>query len=45
MYRIHPSFLLWVLDNLLAGKVVNRISVPEPMRSSAKLALGRMLEL
>ena len=45
MYRIHPSFLLWVLDNLMAGKVVNRISVPEPTRSAAKLALGRMLEI
>lgn len=43
MYRIHPSFLLWVLDNLLAGKVVNRISVPEPVRSEAKIALDRML--
>lgn len=45
MYRIHPSFLLWVLDNLMAGKVVNRISVPEPTRSAAKLALDRMLEI
>jgi quinolinate synthase len=45
MYRIHPSFLLWVLDNLLDGKVVNRIVVPEPTRTSAKLALDRMLAL
>lgn len=45
MYRIHPSFLLWVLDNLLNGKVVNRITVPEPTRSLAKLALDRMLAI
>ncbi|HEY3267915.1 MAG TPA: quinolinate synthase NadA [Armatimonadota bacterium] len=43
MYRIHPSFLLWTLENLLEGKVVNRITVPEPIRSSARLALERML--
>jgi quinolinate synthase len=45
MYRIHPSFLLWVLDNLLDGKVVNRITVKEPTRSDAKLALDRMLAI
>lgn len=45
MYRIHPHFLLWVLGNLLEGKVVNRITVPEPTRGSAKLALDRMLEI
>ncbi len=45
MYRIHPSFLLWVLDNLLDGKVVNRITVPEPTRSEAKVALDRMLSI
>jgi quinolinate synthase len=45
MYRIHPTFLLWVLDNLLDGKVVNRITVREPIRSDAKLALDRMLSI
>ncbi len=45
MYRIHPSFLLWVLDNLLQGKVVNRITVPELIRTEAKLALDRMLSV
>lgn len=45
MYRIHPSFLLWVLDNLMDGKVVNQISVREPIRSHAKLALDRMLAI
>jgi quinolinate synthase len=45
MYRIHPCFLLWALDNLLQGKVVNRITVPEPVRSDARVALDRMLEI
>ena len=45
MYRIHPSFLLWALENLLDGRVVNRITVREPIRSDAKLALDRMLAI
>src|SRR6202162_4403915 len=32
MFRITPKHLLWVLENLGAGKVVNRISVDEPTR-------------
>jgi len=43
MYRIHPSFLLWVLENLVKGNVVNEVIVPEPVRSNALLALDRML--
>lgn len=45
MYRIHPSFLLWALENLRDGRVVNRISVDEPIRSQARIALDRMLAL
>lgn len=43
MYRIHPSFLLWVLDNLADGNVVNQIVVPEKIRDDALVALQRML--
>lgn len=43
MYRIHPSFLLWVLDNLEAGHVVNQVKVKEAIRANARLALDRML--
>jgi quinolinate synthase len=43
MYRIHPSFLLWILDNLVAGTVVNQITVPENVRVNALIALQRML--
>ncbi|RYX81187.1 quinolinate synthase NadA [bacterium] len=45
MYRVDGPHLLWVMDNLLEGKVVNQIVVPEPIASEAKLALDRMIEL
>ena len=43
MYRIHPSFLLWTLENLVAGNVVNQIIVPDKIRGDALVALQRML--
>jgi quinolinate synthase len=43
MYRIHPSFLLWTLDNLVAGKVVNAVKVNDHVKHYAKEALARML--
>lgn len=43
MYRIHPSFLLWTLENLVAGNVVNQIVVPDKTRGDALVALQRML--
>jgi quinolinate synthase len=45
MYRIHPAYLLWVLDGILAGLVINRISVPDQTKREALLALERMLEV
>ena len=45
MFRTDPQHLAWVLDNLAAGKVVNRISVPPETAHLALLALNRMLEL
>ncbi|HEX8463772.1 MAG TPA: quinolinate synthase NadA [Abditibacterium sp.] len=45
MYRVDGPHLLWVMDNLLQGRVVNQIIVPEPTASEAKLALDRMLEI
>ena len=45
MFRITPQHLLWVLENLGAGKIVNQISVSERTRYFAKAALDRMLEL
>jgi quinolinate synthase len=45
MYRIHPSFLCWALENLAEGRVVNQIKVPEPTAGLARTALARMLQL
>jgi len=43
MYRIHPGYLAWVLENLVAGQVVNQISVDEHVAQNARVALERML--
>lgn len=45
MYRVDGPHLLWVLENLIEGRVVNQIVVPEPTASEAKLALQRMLDI
>jgi quinolinate synthase len=37
--------LLWILDGLVSGEIHNQIVVPEPVKSSAKIALERMLNL
>jgi len=43
MYRIHPGYLAWVLESLVAGEVVNRITVPADVAEPATVALERML--
>ncbi|MFJ4039263.1 quinolinate synthase NadA [Microbacterium sp. NPDC090007] len=43
MYRIHPGYLAWVLESLVAGEVVNRITVPSDVAEPATVALERML--
>lgn len=45
MYRIDEPHLLWALDHLADGKVVNQVRVHEEARGPALLALNRMLEL
>jgi quinolinate synthase len=45
MYRIHPAYVLWVMESLLEGRVTNEITVPEDIRSDALVALNRMLAL
>jgi hypothetical protein len=45
MYRIHPAYLAWVLDNLAEGRVVNQITVDSQTATFARLALDRMLEV
>ncbi len=45
MYRIHPSYIAWVLEALERGEVLNRITVPEAIAVPARIALERMLSL
>ncbi|MFM7052935.1 MAG: quinolinate synthase NadA [Planctomycetota bacterium] len=45
MYRIDQAHLSWCLDQLAAGKVVNRISVHPEAKKHARVALERMLAL
>ena len=43
MYRIHPAYLAWVLEGLVAGKVINQIKVDDKVAHWARVALERML--
>jgi quinolinate synthase len=45
MYRISPQHLAWALENLVEGRVVNRIQVAEDVKYWARIALDRMLEI
>ena len=45
MYRIDLPHLLWVLDNLAEGKVVNPVTVPDDVAAQARIALERMIAI
>ena len=45
MFRTDPQHLAWVLENLVQGHVVNRISVPEEESRLARLTLDNMLRV
>ena len=45
MYRIHPAYLAWVTESLVAGRVVNPIRVDDETREWARVALDRMLAI
>ncbi len=45
MYRISPQHLAWALENLIEGRVVNRIQVRPGVKHWARVALDRMLEI
>lgn len=45
MFRTDPQHLLWVLENLVEGHVVNQVSVDTTTAHEAKLALDNMLAL
>ena len=43
MYRIHPAYLAWVLEELVEGRVINQVAVDEETATWARIALDRML--
>jgi quinolinate synthase len=45
MFRISPQHLCWAFENLVEGRVVNRIQVPDAVKHWARVALDRMLEV
>jgi quinolinate synthase len=45
MYRVHPAYVLWSLEHLAEGRVVNEIAVDPATRADALVALDRMLSV
>jgi quinolinate synthase len=45
MFRVSPNHLLWILEELLEGRVHNRIVVPEEQKHWNRVALDRMLSI
>ena len=45
MFRIDAAHLCWVLESLVRGEVVNRITVDDETKDWAKVALERMLAI
>jgi quinolinate synthase len=43
MYRIHPAYLCWAIEELAAGRIVNRVELDDNTRRDAHIALERML--
>jgi quinolinate synthase len=43
MYRIHPAYLAWTLESLVAGERPNQISVGGVVAEESRIALERML--
>ena len=45
MFRVSPNHLLWILEELVDGRVHNQIVVPEQQQHWVRVALDRMLEV
>jgi len=45
MFRVSPNHLLWILEELVAGRVHNRIVVPDDQKHWTRIALDRMLSI
>jgi len=45
MFRVSPNHLLWILEELVQGRVHNRITVSDDQKRWTKVALDRMLSI
>ena len=45
MFRVDPQHLLWTLENLVMGRVVNQIKVAPVEAEAARLALNHMFDV
>jgi quinolinate synthase len=45
MFRVSPNHLLWILEELLEGRVRNRVTVSEEQKHWTRVALDRMLSI
>jgi quinolinate synthase len=45
MFRVSPNHLLWILEELIEGRVHNQIVVPEEQKHWTRVALDRMLSI
>ena len=43
MFRVSPNHLLWILEELIEGRVQNQIEVPDAQQHWVRVALDRML--
>lgn len=43
MYRIHPAYLAWAIEELSEGRIVNQVTVDDETARYARIALERML--
>ena len=45
MYRVHPAYVLWTLEHLASGDIVNQVTVDPATKREALIALDRMLSV
>jgi quinolinate synthase len=45
MFRVSPNHLLWILEELVEGRVHNRITVADEQKHWTRVALDRMLSI